>query len=948
MRRFQKTDFSPPEKNLLTTGVFSKQKKMTKYEVLSEIQHVLRRPDTYVGSKHFAKSEEFILSADGLSLGAVTIKKSPAMERTFLEILSNAVDNSFVSPEAKKITVDAGDETISIENDGESIPIAIHPETQLYNHTVIFGVLRSGSNYDDTEERFGSGRNGFGAKLTNILSKEFLVEGAWEGWLFRQLWTDNMKTVHDPLIEKTKRKNFTKVTWKLDFAWFGAEKYSFDMQSLFRTHCLFAAVTTGLNVTFNKEKLSSSILALGKLFADDSFPPIRIKSEGIDALVLFSTAGFSHLSFVNGIRTAGGGRHTDAVVDAVIKPLMETLKAKPRDIKDHLKFIVVASLPNPEFSSQEKNVLTSPKVKVEDISKTQASTIANKWGIKQVVQTKEDTKLIEKAVRKKHVTVANYDRANNIHSNPKECVLFICEGLSAKTFIIQGLKFGMFGKKGRDWFGICPLTGKLLNVAKASIQKITENKVVMNLINILGLNLKSPNDFSSLNYGRVVVCTDADHDGTHIFGLLLNLFHVLFPKFLDFVFRMLTPIKRTKSGQYIYDDRLKLDNVVAYYKGLGTIKPDEVKHIFGKKIPVYSGDTSPLNLAFASKTTDERKEWISQFNPEETIEKEPPLERTFESFIFEEQVQFAFENAKRSIPSGIDGLKESQRKILWSALQSKLFKPKKLTQFSGQVSEMTDYQHGEQNLIDTVIKMAQNFVGSNNVPLFLPLGGFGSRLEGGADAASGRYLNTHLAQISTFIFKEIDMALLPKSTSVEPAFFLPIIPFIFVNGGIGLATGWMTKIPSFNILDLIENTLRWATGKKLKKMIPFYRGFKGFIGEEEDKIICRGVFKEKKKSLEVTELPVGLWTGTFKKWLEENNFQFVNRSTDENVFFEVFDCPANVMEKKLLAPINMKNMVVLDSSQKPVKVSVEKIFEMHGEKKTCSFQGEKDIHPKNT
>lgn len=157
---------------------------------------------------------------------------------------------------------------------------------------------------------------------------------------------------------------------------------------------------------------------------------------------------------------------------------------------------------------------------------------------------------------------------------------------------------------------------------------------------------------------------------------------------------------------------------------------------------------------------------------------------------------FAPSQVRRAIPSAVDGLKPSQRKALFACFKRKLTKEIKVAQLVGYVSEHTAYHHGEQSMEQTVVKLAQNFVGSNNINLLFPGGQFGSRLMGGKDAASSRYIFTRLAEITRTIFPVLDDPVLEylddEGTSIEPKYYIPIIPLVLVNGCDGIGTGWST------------------------------------------------------------------------------------------------------------------------------------------------------------
>ena len=182
----------------------------------------------------------------------------------------------------------------------------------------------------------------------------------------------------------------------------------------------------------------------------------------------------------------------------------------------------------------------------------------------------------------------------------------------------------------------------------------------------------------------------------------------------------------------------------------------------------------------------------------------------------------------------MDGLKISLRKILFSTFKRRLTSEIKVAQLSGYVSEHSGYHHGEASLNGGIIGMAQNFVGSNNINLLVPNGQFGTRLAGGKDSASERYIFTLLNTITRHIFPEHDDAILEylddDGQSVEPIYYVPIIPMILINGS-GIGTGFSSKVLPYkptDIIEWLEHKIRTNEGSGVE-FVPYYHGFKGSI-----------------------------------------------------------------------------------------------------------------------
>ena len=175
------------------------------YKKLTHVEHILKRPDSYVGTIVPEIEHHWILRDNTFVLRPIRI--SPGLLKIFDEVLVNALDQATLHPKkVTRIKIGLG-ETISIENNGPSIPIERHSETGIWTPELIFGHLLTSSNYDDEEQRIVGGRNGYGAKLTNVFSKWLRLTVINEGQSYTQTWKNNMQECSPPVIEKTSSKN---------------------------------------------------------------------------------------------------------------------------------------------------------------------------------------------------------------------------------------------------------------------------------------------------------------------------------------------------------------------------------------------------------------------------------------------------------------------------------------------------------------------------------------------------------------------------------------------------------------------------------------------------------------------------------------------------------------------------------------------------------------------
>jgi DNA topoisomerase-2 len=383
-------------------------------------------------------------------------------------------------------------------------------------------------------------------------------------------------------------------------------------------------------------------------------------------------------------------------------------------------------------------------------------------------------------------------------------------------------------------------------------------------------------------------------DGNHIRGLLMNLFDTYWPELLhmDFVYDFATPIiKATKGKTYKYyyklsDYQKDKSNLRGYdlkwIKGLGTIEPYEMKEFF-KRINKHlirfhydKPETEDLiDMLFNGKRADDRKDWLKSYQPIEFIDK-LSTKQTYDKFINNELMEFSMYNNVRQIPNLIDGFKPSQRKAYHTLIKKNIHSDIKVSSLSGAIIDLTAYHHGNVSLEETIIGMAQDFVGSNNINLLEPKGQFGSRLKGGSDSASPRYIFTKLSEVSSYIFRKEDNDILEyledDGISIEPKYYAPIIPMVLVNGSFGLGTGYSSNVPMFNPIDLINYLANKIQGKKCKDIQPFYKGFKGDIiyDREGKRYITRGLFEKPNANvIRITELPVGVWNDKYYEFLDD-------------------------------------------------------------------------------
>ena len=913
---------------------------LAKYQKMSDKEHILKKPDTYIGSIEMSEAETFVYDSATSSIVQRAIHYIPGLYKLFDEGAVNSRDH-FVrqeqairdaKPNALPVTCIefeiSDDGTISITNDGNGIDVAQHPEHKLWIPEMIFGHLRTSTNYDENKkEKIVGGKNGFGFKLVLIWSSWGRVETVdhVRGLKYIQEFKNNLDEICPPNITKcTTTKPYTKVSFRPDYARFGIQGLTPDMRALFekRIYDIAAITDKSVKVKYNgtlvpvkhfQQYIDLYIGAKGETKRIYESPDPRWEY----VVSLAPNGEFHHVSFVNGIYTQKGGKHVEYIMNQIVRKLTEYIKnkkkvdVKPTTIKEQLAIFLRCDIDNPSFSSQSKDEMGTAVASFGSTCKVSDEFVEKlaKMGVMDAACALTEVKE-NKAAKKTDGT-----KTRTIRGIPKlidanfagteksaQCTIIFCEGDSAKAGIVSGLS-----REDRNLIGVYPMKGKMMNTRGEAVKKIAENHEIMEIKQILGLEVGrkyTPDDVKyRLRYGKVLFMTDQDLDGSHIKGLGINLFQsewaslTEIPGFIGF---MNTPILKAKKGtqeKVFYNEgeysawkeaTESMEGGAAqpsgwttkYYKGLGTSTSKEFKEYFEHKKIVdftHSGEAcdNAIDMVFNKKRADDRKTWLATYSRDRYLDTLQPSV-TYEKFINDEMIHFSKYDCDRSIPNLMDGLKISLRKILFSAFKKNLKTEIKVAQFSGYVSEHSGYHHGEASLNAAIVGMAQNFVGSNNINLFEPNGQFGSRLQAGADSASERYIFTQLNKLTRLIYRSEDDAILTylddDGQSVEPIYYVPVIPMVLVNGTKGIGTGFSTEIMCYNPAQIIAYLRHKLMGAASAAPViePCYKNFKGTIRRVGDtKYLLKGCYTIlDDKKIRITELPIGTWTDNYKKFLE--------------------------------------------------------------------------------
>jgi DNA gyrase/topoisomerase IV subunit B len=648
-----------------------------------------------------------------------------------------------------------------------------------------------------------------------------------------------------------------------------------------------------------------------------------MKNMKWDIAVAGSETGYQQISFVNGITTWKSGTHVNYIskqlVTKVGAKLKEILKKKKKDkinikpeyIRDHIFLFVNATIVDPGFSSQTKEECTTDPSEfgfkctlddefIDDIIKKcdLEANVIRLAEYKSIDLTKTDGKRVGNVTG-----IPNFEDAHNAGKKGKShnCTLLVTEGLSAKTFAVSG-----FSVVGRDDFGVWPIKGKIFNPRDMKKDKLSDNIQYAQLKQIMGLQDKkkyvTEEDMETLRYRSITLITDQDPDGSHIKGLFFNIFAECWPELLEqdgFFKDFKTPlVKLTKRKEELlffnmhdFDEWRQTDGNtttgwnVKYLKGLGSSDPNEAKQYFKdrhKYISSYYTRDLKVTLkkfeeAFGKNEADTRKIWLGESYDNNNVLDQTLTRVSYDDFIDKELVHFFKYNTERNIPNICDGLKTGQRKVVFTCRKRNITKDTKVFQLAGEVAKTSAYHHGDASLNSTIVGLAQDYTGSNNLNILVPSGEFGSRTAKGGDASAARYIHTRIDDVISYIFPKEDDPLLEycvddDGNPVEPTCFIPIIPLILINGCAGTGCGFSTSIPSYNPREIIENLKLRLDNKQTMELKPWYRDYIGTIEKEgPSKYVSKGSYKKLDATkLRILELPIGFSkdTKSFIDYLE--------------------------------------------------------------------------------
>tara|TARA_R110002073_G_scaffold25598_1_gene84684 strand:+ start:12193 stop:15735 length:3543 start_codon:yes stop_codon:yes gene_type:complete len=982
------------------------------YQRMTHEMHIKERPDTYLGCGFGLVLENVwtaYMNDDGSTTFAPSLSSVPlALIAVSKELFDNATDNversrtSNLDPGIIEVAMDAN--CLSITNYGQHISTAIHPIEGIPIPQLLFGVLLTSDNYDDNINRYKIGRNGYGSKLPNLFSIMFrlIIGDPVRQIQYDQTWQDGMSVCNAPMTQPYNGPGFTRIMFYPNFSKLYASGpetppiFIAPMMELYRCRVAEMSFAAQIQTSFNGSLMDYTD---PMVFFKSHFKPfkpdmgiVQWKSpDGKNEFIIADAPnkGWAH-AFVNGT-PVHQGEHVNEYLRAIFRPVCDMFESRYRkkltitNYRKHVAILLRVTVNKPEFDGQIKRKMIKPaKLKIP-MERAYTKDILN-W--KLIADLKKSVGIVDKikASTLPKFKIGKVEHA--IQSDSKDaherlkCRLILTEGNTGKIIAMKATKFLPGGK---DYNGVFPLRGVPINVSRHSVDRIAANKEIASILGILNADPSldyhnDPKNCLTLRYGTIILMMDADPDGAHIAGLMMNFImeylETLAP--FNFIMMMHTPIiqgiKGTSCLNFYYQNQLDtwLENNdktgwdFQYKKGLGSWDTDDdvLKPLFTDPVLISMAIDENTNdmfkLAFGKEGANDRKAWITGYDEKKPIVLTNP--RPYSHFLNNDYLAFSHYAVIRAIPSRMDGMKPVHRKVLYSLFlkfpsKKVNYKRPKMIQFAGFVMEKSGYHHGDAALLGAMTVMGAKYLtGPNNIPLLDGEGNYGARLERGNDASHGRYLFVKLARIAHYIYPREDFPLMEilydEGIPTEPKEMYPIIPMALVNRCEGIGTGWSTKIYPHSPFVILEWVRQWVEEKKAKRdipddeltinvadkpeLIPWYRGYSGSFVRIKSKPFevfrNEGAFKMNFHTIMVTEIPVETSILKYRLWGEMKVEQYME-SPETGVFrsfkyhaqpptidYRVEGCSTPTLEKlNLTKTVSMSNMMLLDEDRTPRK-----------------------------
>jgi len=606
-----------------------------KIKVLEGLEAVRKRPAMYIGS---------------------TDEKG--LHHLVEEVIDNSVDEALAGYCDRIEVIINEDGSITVDDNGRGIPVDVHKDYGISGVEVVMTKLHAGGKFDKGVYKVAGGLHGVGVSVVNALSKWLEVEVRRNGKIYKQRYERGKPVTSLEVVGEAKDTG-TKVTFYPDDEIFGGK--TFDYHILKKRLQEIAFLNKGLKIRLVDKRTGKEdafyyeggIIEFVKYINKNKNPLHDViyfegEKEGVHVEVALQyTDGYAEnvFTFVNNIHTKEGGTHLSGFKAALTRVLNEYGRKnvfknnealEGEDVREGLTAIISCKVPNPQFEGQTKTKLGNSEVKgiVETIMYEKLSTyleenpsVARKIIERalQAAKAREAARKARELVRRKSYlesTSLPGKLADCTSNEPEKCELFIVEGDSA----------GGSAKQGRDrrYQAILPLKGKILNVEKASFDKILENDEIRAIISSIGTGIGDEFDIRKANYHKIIIMTDADVDGAHIRTLLLTFFFRYMRPLIEngYVYIAQPPLYKIKKGgkeYYAYSDeemkRIAGDGTtIQRYKGLGEMNPEQLwettmnpaKRIL-KKVEIEDAiEADELFTILMGKNVEERRKFIRE------------------------------------------------------------------------------------------------------------------------------------------------------------------------------------------------------------------------------------------------------------------------------------------------------------------------------------------------
>ncbi|RPI02873.1 MAG: DNA topoisomerase (ATP-hydrolyzing) subunit B [Calditrichaeota bacterium] len=599
-------------------------------------------PEVYDASKiQVLKGLDAVRKRPAMYIGDVSVR---GLHHLVYEVVDNSIDEALAGFCNDIHVTMCKDGSVIVDDNGRGIPVDMHPEYQKSALEIVMTILHAGGKFDKKAYKVSGGLHGVGVSVVNALSEWLWVEVARDGKVYRQQYARGVP-VGDVKVVGKRKSTGTKIGFIPDLEIFKKRKFTFEILAERMRELAF--LNKDIKITIHDEisKKEETFKYKGGLVAfveyldqnRDSIikKPIYIADEkdGVPVEIAFSytdTYNENTYSYVNNIHTIEGGTHLIGFKTALTRTLNnfavknkllknDEVSLTGEDVREGITAVISIKHPEPQFEGQTKTRLGNSDVRgiVESIvnegltrelenNMTQARRIIEKC--KQAAHSREAARKAKELTRRKTTL-----ESEGLPGKLADCSLREAE--RTEVFIVEGDSAGGSAKQGRDrrFQAILPLRGKILNVEKARIDKMLANEEIRTIVAALGAGIGT-NDFDieKLRYGKVIIMTDADVDGSHIRTLLLTFFFRHMRQLIEngFLYIAQPPLYRLKQGseeKYIYDDEEKEEIInklakagkekynLQRYKGLGEMNPGQL----------WQTTMSPENRTLLQVTIDE-------------------------------------------------------------------------------------------------------------------------------------------------------------------------------------------------------------------------------------------------------------------------------------------------------------------------------------------------------